>query len=196
MLHPSLLLYTKNNSFLGNGINFNLGAYLPLYSFGPNNNFTLGPNIGASYFNLNGDVNATPKFNVTGQSSMPTATKSGNGNASGFTAEAGLHANFSFGKITISSILNVGYLGFQQDAFRVTQTNQANGNSYDNDLYSQKEIKENGFAFIPKLRAKPNNGNSDKETAFNPLVKCPNSFLNGLAKVLNYGYCVSITVIK
>ncbi|WP_017260123.1 hypothetical protein [Pedobacter arcticus] len=143
---------TKTNTFLGSGKNFNAGIYLPVYSFGPNNNFTFGPNISGSYLKFSGDVDASPKYNVTGQTSPPTASKSGDGNASGFTAEAGLHANFSFGKITISPILNAGYLNLKQDAFKVTQTSQANGQTFTSDLYSQKESKETGFAFIPKLR--------------------------------------------
>ena len=143
---------TKENSFLGSGKNVNAGIYAPFFSFGPNDNFTLGANINGSYSNLDGDVNASPKYNIVGQTAAPTGAKTGNGNATAYTAEAGLQANFSFGKITLSPILNAGYFSFKQDGFKLTQSNQVNGQTYDFKLYNQADIKQNGFAFIPKFR--------------------------------------------
>ncbi len=143
---------TKENSFLGSGKNVNAGIYAPFYSFGPNDNFTLGANINGSYSKFDGDVNASPKYNIKGQSAAPTGAKTGNGNATAYTAEAGLRANFSFGKITFSPILNAGYFSFKQDGFKLTQSNQVNGQTYNFNLYNQAEIKGKGFAFIPKFR--------------------------------------------
>ncbi len=152
---------TKNSSALGNGFNVNGGLYFPMLRLDKGgivgtgqtvHFFTVGPNVSGTYFNFTGNAAALPKYNVTGQSAPPTASKIGNGDVSGFTAEAGLHANFSFGKITFSPVLNGAYLKFKQDAFAIKQNSQVNGKSYDFDLYSQKETEESGFAFIPKLR--------------------------------------------
>ncbi len=143
---------TKENSFLGSGKNVNLGIYAPFFTFGLKDNFTLGANINGSYAKIDGDVNATPKYNIVGETAAPTGAKSGNGNATAYTAEAGLQANFSFGKITLSPIVNAGYFSFKQDGFKLTQSNQANGQTYDFKLYNQADIKGNGFAFIPKFR--------------------------------------------
>ena len=143
---------TKKTQLLGSGSSFNAGFYLPVFSFGPDADFTFGPNISATYSKFSGDVSASPKYNITGQSAPPTGNKSANGNGSGFTTEAGFHANFSFGKITLSPVLNAGYLSFKQDGFKVTQSNQVNGKTYNFYLYNQKEIKEHGFALIPKFR--------------------------------------------
>ncbi|MCZ4242723.1 hypothetical protein [Pedobacter punctiformis] len=151
---------TKNNANLSNLTQFSIGAYVPVLSYGGASggviNKTFGINAGAEYFSGNKDYNITnySPYNITGQTNNPTVVAKGTGSpkAAGFKTEAGIQANFSFGQITVSPILNAAYINIKQKAFSVTQSSSVNGKTYDYNLYSQTETKTNGFAFIPKLR--------------------------------------------
>lgn len=151
---------TKNGANLGNLSNFNINAYLPLTDFGGATggviSKTFGVNIGGGYFSGNqeyGTSNYTP-YNITGQSSNPTISAKGSGSPkqAGFKTEAGVQANFSFGKITVSPIVNAAYFSLKQQAFSIVQNSSVNGQNKEYNLYTQAETQTNSFALIPKLR--------------------------------------------
>ncbi len=151
---------TKNGANPGNLSNFNINAYLPLIGFGGTGegiiSKTFGVNIGGGYFSGSPDYttgNYTP-YNISGQSSSPilTVIDAGNPKLQGLTAEAGLQANFSFGKMTVSPIVNAAYFSLKQQAFSIVQNSTVNGQNLDYTIYAQPETKSDGFALIPKLR--------------------------------------------
>jgi hypothetical protein len=154
----------KSSANLGNLTNFNVGLYASLFGSGSVAGIAGGAVAGRSFgINVSGeylsgnkayDLHAYTPFNVTGQTGAPTLAAKGSGSPKqqGFKFEAGAQANFAFGKVTLSPILNAAYLSFKQNAFSVTQTSSANGRTSDFNLYSQEETKTNGFALVPKLR--------------------------------------------
>ncbi|TCD10786.1 hypothetical protein EZ449_07820 [Pedobacter frigidisoli] len=151
---------TKDGANLSNLTNINVGAYVPLTDFGRATkgviNKTLGINFGGGYLSGNKDYNLSPytPINISGQSGSPTVSANGAGSPKqqGFKFESGAQANFSFGDVTISPILNGSYLSLKQQAFTITQTSTVNGKTADYNLYTQAETKTSGFAVIPKLR--------------------------------------------
>lgn len=152
---------SQSQNFLGNGFNVNGGLYIPMLSLDKGrlvgagqtpHFFTIGPNISGAFSKYKQTADGFPTYKVTGQTGDTKPVPALDGNPILFTIETGLHANFSFGKVTISPVLNGAYFNFTQDAFNVKQTNQVNGKEYTFDLYSQQKTQKSGFAFIPKLR--------------------------------------------
>mgnify|MGYP007014260874 CR=1 FL=1 len=152
----------KENTFISNGFAVNGNLYVPLFARDGNlagktaHFFTLGINAGGEYLRSNKDysTNAYPPYQITGQSSAPAISvqDSGSPKIQGFKAEAGVQANFSFGPMTISPILNGGYMRIDQKAFEINQNSSVNGKMEAYHLYRQSAAKTNGFAFTPKLR--------------------------------------------
>ena len=109
----------KNTFSMGNLTNFNLGAYVPLFSFGQASNpSNFGLKVGGEYFigNKNYNTSTSPPFNIMGQQSNPTIAAKGSGSPKqqGFKTELGVQANFGVGSIILSPSLNIGYLNFNQ----------------------------------------------------------------------------------
>ena len=144
---------TKENANVSNGTAFNGNLYVPVILKAP---ITIGFNTGVEYFSSNKGYNTEkyPPYGISGQTGTPNISAKGAGSpkAQGFKTEAGAQANFSFGGITLSPILNAGYFSLKQKAFAITQTGSVNGQNYSYDLYTQSETKTKGFVFIPKLR--------------------------------------------
>lgn len=145
----------KSSANMLNLTQFNANLYVPLVSNAAESS-TFGVNAGGEYFssNKNYDMGNFTAFNITGQSSAPALAANGSGSpkVSGFKAEAGVQANFSFGAFTVTPILNGAYTSFKQKAFTLTQTSSVNGQTKTYNTYGQNETQTNGFAFIPKLR--------------------------------------------
>jgi hypothetical protein len=144
---------SQSQNFLGNGFNVNGGLYIPLLTFGHvGTGLTVGPNVSGTFSKFKQTMDGFPTYKISGQTGDTKPIPALDGNPLLYTIETGLHANFSFGKVTISPVLNGAYFNFKQDAFNVKQTNQVNGKEYIFDLYSQQKTEKSGFAFIPKLR--------------------------------------------
>ncbi|SDK65210.1 hypothetical protein SAMN04487898_11085 [Pedobacter sp. ok626] len=159
--NPGSSIKTKTNLVKG----YTLGAnvYVPLFAKEGNGNlaghtehfFTIGLNAGGEYFASAGDYKlaALPSYNISGQSVGPDIRVNNDGNKqNGFKAEAGVQANFSFGKVTLSPVLNAAYMSLKQNAISVVQDGTVNGVSYSKEIYAQQAAKTTGIAFIPKLR--------------------------------------------
>lgn len=150
----------KQNANVSNGYTFGANLYLPILksSFGGATGgvISYGVNVGAEYFagNKDYDINGFRPYNVSGQTGNPTISAKGAGSPkeAGFKTEAGIQTNFTFGKVTISPILNAAYFSLNQKAFAVTQNSSVNGQSKDYNLYNQAETKTSGLAFIPKVQ--------------------------------------------
>ncbi|MNJ87329.1 Cna protein B-type domain protein [compost metagenome] len=159
--NPGSSIKTKTNLVKG----YTLGAnvYVPLFEKEGNGNlaghtehfFTIGLNAGGEYFAGTGDYNLAelPSYNISGQSVGPDIRVNNDGNKqNGFRAEAGVQANFSFGKVTLSPVLNAAYMSLKQNAISVVQDGTVNGVSYSKEIYAQQAAKTTGITFIPKLR--------------------------------------------
>ncbi|TKC65189.1 carboxypeptidase regulatory-like domain-containing protein [Pedobacter hiemivivus] len=159
--NPGSSIKTKTN--LVNGYALGANVYVPLFAKEGNGNlaghtahfFTIGLNAGGEYFAGIGDYNLAelPSYNISGQSAGPNIRGNNDGNKqNGFKAEAGVQANFSFGKVTLSPVLNAAYMSLKQNAISVVQDGTVNGVSYSKEIYAQQAAKTTGIAFIPKLR--------------------------------------------
>jgi hypothetical protein len=153
----------KTKAKLVNGYALGANVYVPLFAKEGNGNlaghtthfFTIGVNAGSEYFAGRGDYNLVelPAYNISGQSTEPDIKVSNDRNKqNGFKAEAGVQANFSFGKVTLSPVLNAAYMSLKQNSISVAQDGTVNGVSYSKELYAQQAAKNTGIAFIPKLR--------------------------------------------
>ena len=105
----------KNNYGINKGLAFNASLYVPLAgnweSSTSETTFSIGLNAGAEYFK--GDLRAYPSnypgYGIIGQSGQTSyATRPVDNKVPVYQAEAGVQANFSFGKLNISPILNAG----------------------------------------------------------------------------------------
>lgn len=144
----------KEMNHLGNGFSFNANLYVPVFE--PTEQSTLGFNAG---FGMLGFKNESPSisstgFKISGQSAQPELSyfDDSKNNRNGFTAEGGVQANFSFDKIAVSPILNLGYIRIKGSSQTVTQSSSVNGQNYSSEIYSRKTEDIENFMFIPKLR--------------------------------------------
>ena len=149
----------KNNYGINKGLALNASLYVPLAGNWESSTsetiFSIGLNAGAEYFK--GDLRAYPSnypgYGIIGQSGQTSyATRPVDSKVPVYQAEAGVQANFSFGKLTISPILNAGYRSIKQTELQFSQNNTVNGQSYTYNLYSQPSGKITGLALMPKLR--------------------------------------------
>lgn len=149
----------KNNYGIHKGLAINGNLYVPLTgnwdvpTSGPV--FSIGLNAGAEYFNggFQNYGKTYPSYDIIGQSGeTAVVTKLSGDKVPVYKAEAGVQANFSFGKLTVSPILNVGYMSIKQTELQLIQSNAINGQTYTYNLYSQSSGKNRGLALIPKLR--------------------------------------------
>lgn len=152
---------SKTKAKLVNGYTFNVNVYVPLLAKDgglagrADQFFTIGLNAGGEYFTGNKayDLNTLPFYQISGQSTVPTIILSTNQNKQhGFKAEAGVQANFTFGQVTISPLVEAGYFSLQQKALGVTQSGSVNGKAYSKEIYNQEAVKTTGLAISPKLR--------------------------------------------
>ncbi|MFA4867843.1 MAG: hypothetical protein WC623_06590 [Pedobacter sp.] len=159
--NPGSSIKTKTN--LVNGYALGANAYVPLFAKEGNGNlaghtghfFTIGLNAGGEYFAGRGDYNLAelPAYNISGQSAEPMIWVNNDGNKhNGFKAEAGVQANFSFGKVTLSPVLNAAYMSLKQNAISVVQEGTVNVVGYSKEIYAQQAARTTGIAFVPKLR--------------------------------------------
>ena len=147
----------KNSKILDNGWNVNGNFYVPFWYRETAGLFhsSIGMNLGFSYFqlkNVSQEASASG-FNTLGQAALPLLERENDAaTRAGYLGEGGLQANLSFGKITFSPILNIGYLAFQGSESKISQETTLGDQNYTFDLFSQKKEALKSVVLIPKLR--------------------------------------------
>ena len=147
----------KNSKILDNGWNVNGNFYVPFWYRETAGLFhsSIGMNLGFSYFqlkNVSQEASASG-YNTMGQAALPLLERENDAaTRAGYLGEGGLQANLSFGKITFSPILNIGYLAFQGSESKISQETTVGDQNYTFDLFSQKKEALKSVVLIPKLR--------------------------------------------
>ena len=147
----------ENSDILGNGWNVNGNLYVPFWYRKTAGLFhtSIGMNVGFSYFQLKNlsQEGVTSVYNTLGQAALPLLERENDAaTRAGYLGEGGLQANLSFGKITFSPILNIGYLAFQGSESKISQETTLGDQNYTFDLFSQKKEALKSVVLIPKLR--------------------------------------------
>ena len=147
----------ENSDILGNGWNVNGNLYVPFWYRKTAGLFhtSIGMNVGFSYFQLKNvsQEGVTSGYNTLGQADLPLLERENDAaTRAGYLGEGGLQANLSFGKITFSPILNIGYLAFQGSESKISQETTLGDQNYTFDLFSQKKEALKSVVLIPKLR--------------------------------------------
>ena len=147
----------ENSDILGNGWNVNGNLYVPFWYRETAGLFhtSIGMNVGFSYFQLKNvsQEGVTSGYNTLGQAALPLLERENDAaTRAGYLGEGGLQANLSFGKITFSPILNIGYLAFQGSESKISQETTLGDQNYTFDLFSQKKEALKSVVLIPKLR--------------------------------------------
>ena len=147
----------ENSDILGNGWNVNGNLYVPFWYRETAGLFhtSIGMNAGFSYFQLKNvsQEGVTSGYNTLGQAALPLLERENDAaTRAGYLGEGGLQANLSFGKITFSPILNIGYLAFKGSESKISQETTLGDQNYTFDLFSQKNEALKNVVLIPKLR--------------------------------------------
>ena len=147
----------ENSDILGNGWNVNGNLYVPFWYRKTAGLFhtSIGMNVGFSYFQLKNlsQEGVTSGYNTLGQAALPLLERENDAAThAGYLGEGGLQANLSFGKITFSPILNIGYLAVQGSESKISQETTLGDQNYTFDLFSQKKEALKSVVLIPKLR--------------------------------------------
>ena len=147
----------ENSDILGNGWNVNGNLYVPFWYRETAGLFhtSIGMNVGFSYFQLKNvsQEGVTSGYNTLGQAALPLLERENDAaTRAGYLGEGGLQANLSFGKITFSPILNIGYLAVQGSESKISQETTLGDQNYTFDLFSQKKEALKSVVLIPKLR--------------------------------------------
>lgn len=144
-------------TYLKNGFALSTHLYVPVLELSSTetSSTSLGFNGGMQFLGMKNDYNPEISgFNISGQSAKP-ALNSGTENGTRqnvFIAEIGAQANFSFGKFTVSPVLNGGYFTMKESRYSTTQTSSVNGQTRTFEVNRENTPKTDGFVFIPKLR--------------------------------------------
>lgn len=146
-----------NANHVGNAFNGNINLYVPIITLNSSetNYASLGVNGGVGFFGMKKESpSENPVYNISGQSSPPSiGTEFRNGSRqNGFIGEAGVQANFSFNKFTVSPILNLAYVSLKESEFFAVQTSTVNGQTRSFNTYKNLTSKADGLGVIPKLR--------------------------------------------
>lgn len=147
----------KNSDILGNGWNVNGNVYVPFWysEMGGMLRTSIGVNIGFGYLQLkNGNPQGVSNgYNTLGQVDFPVIVSENDASRrNGFLGEGGLQANLAFGKITLSPILNIGYLSVGGSESKIRQKTTVNDQNYEFELFSQKNEAIKGVLLTPKFR--------------------------------------------
>ena len=147
----------ENSDILGNGWNVNGNLYVPFWYRKTAGLFhtSIGMNVGFSYFQLKNlsQEGVTSGYNTLGQAALPLLERENDAaTRAGYLGEGGLQANLSFGKITFSPILNIGYLAVKGSESKISQETTLGDQNYTFDLFSQKKEALKSVVLIPKLR--------------------------------------------
>lgn len=147
----------KKSDILDNGWSLSTNLYLPFWSKETAGlfNSSIGVNVGFSYLQLK---NINPRdvftgYNTLGQADVPSIKRENDTDKrAGLIGEGGLQANLSFGKITFSPILNIGYLSLKGSESNIWQETTVGDQNYEFDLLNHKNEPLKGLILIPKLR--------------------------------------------
>ena len=147
----------KKSDILDNGWSLNTNLYLPFWSKETAGlfNSSIGVNVGFSYLQLKNinPLNVFTGYNTLGQADVPSIKRENDTDKrSGLIGEGGLQANLSFGKITFSPIINIGYLSLKGSESSIWQETTVGDQNYEFDLSNHKYEPLKGLILIPKLR--------------------------------------------
>lgn len=152
----------KKEALIGNGYFINTNVFLPFLSKGwdgsvkGSGKFALGIIAGAEYNSANnllpgvGPAQKTYKL-YTGDLDITNAQK-GSANSSGFTGLAGLQADFTLGKFTLSPSVSGAYFSLKQDGFTQSSPVMVNGTTQTVVLLESQPVKRTGFIFKPQFK--------------------------------------------
>jgi len=143
----------KTSASLSNFTDLNLGAYIPIKSFGK---WSFGIEGSANYgFNNELICPASEPFQIMGQSGSPVVTQKGAGSPEqqGFRVGAGPAFSWSLSdKFSLMPSVNVLYNSFKETKCTVSQASQVNGINYNWDLCDQTTKASSGIGVLPKLK--------------------------------------------
>lgn len=147
----------KKSDILDNGWSLNTNLYLPFWSKETAGlfNSSIGVNVGFSYLQLKNinPLNVFTGYNTLGQADVPSIKRENDTDKrAGLIGEGGLQANLSFGKITFSPILNIGYLSLKGSESNIWQETTVGDQNYEFDLLNHNNEPLKGLILIPKLR--------------------------------------------
>nr|WP_067055766.1 hypothetical protein [Mucilaginibacter sp. L294] len=152
----------KNEALIGNGYLINTNVFVPFARKGwdgsvkGSGKFALGIIAGTEYNsakNLLPGVGPTQKMYklYTGDLNIISDQK-GSANSTGFTGLAGLQADFTLGKVTLSPSVSGAYFSLKQDGFTQNSQVMVNGTTQTVVLLESQPIKRTGFVFKPQFK--------------------------------------------
>jgi hypothetical protein len=152
----------KNDAQIGNGYLINTSVFVPFARKGwdgsvkGSGKFALGIIAGAAYNsskNLSPGVGPTQNMYklYTGDLNIINNQK-GSANSTGFTGLAGLQADFTLGKITLSPSVSGAYFSLNQDGFAQSSEVMVNGTAKTVVLLASAPAKRSGFIFKPQFK--------------------------------------------
>jgi hypothetical protein len=153
----------KNEALIGNGYLINTNVFVPFARKGwdgsvkGSGKFALGIIAGAEYNSaknlLPGVGQAQNRYKLyTGDLNITNSQK-GSANSTGFTGLAGLQADFTIGKVTLSPSVSGAYFSLKQDGFAQSSQVMVNGTTQTVVLLESQPIKRTGFVFKPQFKA-------------------------------------------
>jgi hypothetical protein len=152
----------KQEALIGNGYLINANVFVPFLRKGwdgsvkGSGKFALGIIAGAEYNsakNLIPGVESTQKLYklYTGDLDI-TNNQKGSANSTGFTGLAGLQADFTLGKLTLSPSVSGAYFSLTQDGFAQSSQVMVNGKPQSVVLLEASFAKRSGFVFKPQFK--------------------------------------------
>jgi len=152
----------KGEALIGNGYLINTNVFVPFARKGwdgsvkGSGKFALGIIAGAEYNSaknlLPGVGQAQKMYKLyTGDLNITNSQK-GAANSTGFTGLAGLQADFTVGKVTLSPSVSSAYFSLKQDGFAQSSPVAVNGTTQTVVLLESQPIKRTGFVFKPQFK--------------------------------------------
>lgn len=152
----------KKDAQIGNGYLINTSVFVPFLRKGwdgsvkGSGKFALGIIAGAEY---NAAKNLSPGVGpiqnmyklYTGDLNITNDQKS-SANSTGFTGLAGLQADFTLGKVTLSPSVSGAYFSLKQDGFAQSSQVMVNGTTKNVVLLASAPAKRTGFIFKPQFK--------------------------------------------
>ncbi|MBO9634264.1 MAG: hypothetical protein J7578_14205 [Chitinophagaceae bacterium] len=144
----------KDNT-IGNGLNFQADAFIPVYNCGSANNIELGFTVGGNLtrsknlFPNNGD--AAAKYNLY-NTPVTFDSKLGKKYSNSFSILVGLQSQFGFGNFYLAPSINSGYMNMELEGFTQTGSANINGGQQEKDLVKRDKQTVQGILLKPQLK--------------------------------------------
>jgi len=153
---------SKQQALTGDGVQAGADVFVPLFRKGwdgtvkGGSKFTLGILAGAYYQsakNLNPDISRLQaKYKLPTGNLEVMNTQNGSSNSQTFAFSAGLQADFTFSRITISPSVSGGYFTSTKEGFTQNTQVMVNGGARNVVLSASPKVKDQGLIMIPQLR--------------------------------------------